>query len=242
MKRIVPLTFFALSILSPQATAQTATPMPASVEAKLDEACGVQAPQFIEAVCQDKGVPNTFVLNLPGICGQYGKTDKIKAAVAACSGTNVYADLWKYKFGQENGFLEHFKAYIAAIRENESDGDGAGLLTAPAEAFRMSVLACGLDAACHKTLFDALGPGMKAAFARTPYFCDYGSETKFNDEGYRSMFFDLAQPGGIAQPMCRAYYCQNRPCDAPPAEGAAPFILSELFTRQYDLIYKAIKP
>lgn len=241
MKPIVPLVLFALSIFPVQVMAQTATPMPESVEAKLDEACGVQAPQFIEAVCQDKGVPNTFVLNLPGICAQYGKTDKIKAAVAACNGANVYADLWKYKFGQENGFLEHFKAYIAAIRESESEG--GGLLTAPAEAFRMSVLACGLDAACHKTLFDALGPGMKAAFVRTPYFCDYGSETKFNDDGYRSVFFDIDQPGGIAHPMCRAYYCQNRTCDTPaPGDGAAPFILSELFTRQYDLLYKAIKP
>ncbi|WP_156318556.1 hypothetical protein [Rhizobium sp. AAP43] len=241
MKSILPLLALALLILPLEAQAQTATPMPAKVETRLDEACGVQAPQFIEAVCQDKGVPNLFVLNLPGICAQYGKTDKIQAAVAACTGSNVYADLWKYKFGQTNGFLEHFKSYIAAIREHESEGENGSALTAPAEAFRMSVLACGLDAKCHRELYDALGPGMKAAFARTPYFCDYGTETSFNDAGYRDQFFDIAQPGGIAQPMCRAYYCQNRSCDTPAAD-AGPFILSEIFVRQYDMIYKAIKP
>lgn len=225
----------------PQAFAQTATPMPESVERRLQQACSVDVIEFIDAICHDKGTVNTVAINFPGVCKRYDYSNDIKRKLQECDGKNVFFEMWKFKFNIQNDFEEKFVEYVEKYFSNEA-ASGSNSIASAYEAFRLSVWACGLDAACHRSLFDLFPKQMKLSFEQTPYFCDYSpSVPSFNDAPYKHMFFRENYPDGVAQPMCRAYYCKYKDCSAENSNGEL-FILSDKFRPHYDLLYKAIQP
>ncbi|MGF9562785.1 hypothetical protein [Neorhizobium sp. JUb45] len=223
-------------------SAQTSTPMPESVERRLPQACAVDVVNLIDAICHNKGTVNTVAINFPGVCKQYNITSEITKKLSECKGDNVFFEMWKFKFDISNDFKEKFVDYVEEIRLNEKQSDSDVSLTSASEAFRLLVWACGLDAKCHRSVFDSLSAEAKNAFQRTPYFCDYAPEiTSFDDSSYRTLFFQAEYPDGIAQPMCRAYYCKYKVCSEKETSDGV-FILSDVFRVQYDLLYKAIQP
>jgi hypothetical protein len=89
-------------------------------------------------------------------------------------------------------------------------------------------------------LYGALSQKAKTAVSRTPFFCDHEpSVTQFSDAGYKHMFFSEQEDGAIVWPMCRAYYCKYEACEG--GRPAGLFILSDVFTRQYDFQFKALR-
>ncbi len=224
-----------------QALSQTTTPLPKSVESRLQQACSKDVISLIDAICHDKGTVNTVAINLPGVCQQYQYTDQIKEKLQECGGTNVFFEMWKFKFNIENDFKRKFVDYVSIIRSNEIKSNSSAI-SSSYEAFRLSVWACGLNENCHENLFHQFSGETQRALEKTPYFCDYApSITSFDDGSYKHLFFRDNYPDGVAQPMCRAYYCKYRECSQQrPNPGL--FILSDNFRRQYDLLYKAIQP
>lgn len=220
---------------------QTATPMPKSVESRLEQACSADVPKYIDAICNDKGTVNTVAMNMPGVCQQYQYTAKITEKLKECSGKNIFFEMWKFKFNIENDFKKKLVDYIDVIQANETKSNSSSILSSY-EAFRLSVWACGLNENCHRDLFSQFSGDTQRSLVQTPYFCDYGpSITSFDDIAYKHMFFKENYPDGVAQPMCRSYYCKYKEC-AQQNQSAGLFILSDRFRQQYDLLYKAIQP
>ncbi|MES5100165.1 hypothetical protein ABUK73_18225 [Agrobacterium sp. BA1120] len=233
--------FFASLVSMSQVLSQTTTPMPESVEGRLQQACSQDVVSFIDAICHDKGTVNTVAINMPGICLQYKYTDKIKEKLQECGGQNVFFEMWKFKFNIENNFKEKLVDYVDTVRKNEINSNSSPILSSY-EAFRLSVWACGLNENCHKELFNLFSDDTKLALEQTPYFCDYSSSiTNFDDGPYKHMFFKDNYPNGVAQPMCKSYYCKYKECSQED-EKSELFILSDIFRQQYDLLYKAIQP
>ncbi|KXG87360.1 hypothetical protein, partial [Agrobacterium bohemicum] len=104
----------------PQAFAQTATPMPESVERRLLQACSVDVIEFIDAICHDKGTVNTVAINFPGVCKQYDYSNDIKRKLQECDGKNVFFEMWKFKFNIQNDFEEKFVEYVEKYFSNEA--------------------------------------------------------------------------------------------------------------------------
>ncbi|SFB45301.1 hypothetical protein SAMN03159496_03828 [Rhizobium sp. NFR07] len=240
---LVCMGLVAMTPMSRQASAQTSTPLQSSAEPRLPETCAVTVPNFVAGVCQGRGELNTITLNFPGICQQYGMTKDIEAALRTCNSDLIFVQMWKYKLGLENHFEKSFAEYVEKTVGNEIESGGAGVsLTSSFEAFRTSVLACGLKEDCHRALFGKLNQQARATLSKTPYFCDYdASVTQFDDASYRHMFFDQQNEDAVIWPMCRAYYRKYKACDGETADGGL-FTLSDRFTRQYDFHFKAIQP
>lgn len=236
------LILIVMGVSAHHAWSQTSTPLPKATERKLPDACAVAVPRFISNVCQGRGEISTPVLNLPGVCQQYGLTQEIETALKTCGDGNVFSQMWKYKFGIENKFEAEFSKYVEATVRNEIVSGNSGVsLTSAFEAFRLSVIACGLEEKCHRSLYGALNAEARTTLARTPFFCDHQPGiTDFDDAPYKHMFFGQ-EDGAIIRPMCRAYYCSYENCDK-NASSSDLFILSDVFTRQYDIQFKAMSP